>query len=558
MVRKMQTATVVLAIILLLSTATAQEVVIDDSVPKNESVPLSNPPVLWRYRKTPAAIQRAFLTSPSSTRNTAWTALRDLESYLVGLEEAVAMDQTLVAGNVETATCNGPTAWSYRVQAYLRARLLPTIETGCVTERKDSPQNRAPDLAILHKALADASKNPWPVAHVVGEFSFNTTDQLCKLRRQAAVRVGDHWFLHAQLVNESLGAGGRGPRRLLSEHVRASAERGSFASLRVFLSADRPPDGDQTPSAGSTAFEWLPGPPAAGGVLGVPELEGNPALREALERAAADAEQANDATQHSNIAILALPLLLSLVPAALFADVNTLGLFVYAGLTDVLTAVPLAIKGAELLIIAANDHRAQAALYTGARSPGAAFAELFVATCRPATPHVSTGAVFLGTAAVAIVAGVVAELLARRYMRRRKPSVAYAPLGPAGAGLLQQGAAGGVRAAPHFGHPAGCACACHAHNHPHAHARAYTHGQLTHRSVAPMQPAPYPMAPAYPDVESIAVDMDYRDDYDSRPQLGREYEGGGHNIGTDLDYRDDYDSRPQLERAVDDGESTFR
>ncbi len=164
-----------------------------------------------------------------------------------------------------------------------------------------------------------------------------------------------------------------------------------------------------------------------------------------------DAEHANDAVQKSNMAILLLPLMMNLVPVALFADVNTLGMIVYTALTDVLTAVPLAIKGWELLDISANSHTVAASYYTGEMGPGEnAIAELFIAKCHTFERRVGIGISFIVVAVVFMIFGVSFELFAKRYMRRRRPYAPYQPVGP-GAMLLQQGVTAAARVGPRGG-----------------------------------------------------------------------------------------------------------
>ena len=56
----------------------------------------------------------------------------------------------------------------------------------------------------------------------------------------------------------------------------------------------------------------------------------------------------------SNIAMLSLPLVMALIPISLFQEVSTAATALYVLLRDVLVAVPLLIKGIELVIVSRN------------------------------------------------------------------------------------------------------------------------------------------------------------------------------------------------------------
>lgn len=94
----------------------------------------------------------------------------------------------------------------------------------------------------------------------------------------------------------------------------------------------------------STAFERWGGRVSLSAVHNLPE-EDSPALLLALGKSDVAAGQAEDALTPSNIGILALPMALNIIPFAIFADVSSVGLFVYTIMTDILTCVPFIIKG---------------------------------------------------------------------------------------------------------------------------------------------------------------------------------------------------------------------
>lgn len=69
------------------------------------------------------------------------------------------------------------------------------------------------------------------------------------------------------------------------------------------------------------------------------------AFRENLVRI----DQAVDSVTLSNIAILSLPLIMTLVPVAFIADVSNMGMLMYVLITDVFSTIPSLVKGIELI-----------------------------------------------------------------------------------------------------------------------------------------------------------------------------------------------------------------
>lgn len=83
----------------------------------------------------------------------------------------------------------------------------------------------------------------------------------------------------------------------------------------------------------------------------------NLALQRALQRGEHQTQQTNDAKKPSNIANFVFPLVMNVVTVSVIAEVSTIGILPYTLLTGVLTAVPVAIKGVELLLIGNRSNR---------------------------------------------------------------------------------------------------------------------------------------------------------------------------------------------------------
>ncbi len=129
-----------------------------------------------------------------------------------------------------------------------------------------------------------------------------------------------------------------------------------------------------------------------------------------------DEDKAKDSLTPSNIALLALPLVLSLVPVALIADVDSTGIFVYTVFTDVLTAVPFIIKGFELMSISSRGTEVEQTWVQGGTGDTILFLEMTWTKCTIQARAV--GIVFVSIGFSFLVFGIVAEIVALRFRRK--------------------------------------------------------------------------------------------------------------------------------------------
>lgn len=148
--------------------------------------------------------------------------------------------------------------------------------------------------------------------------------------------------------------------------------------------------------------------------------EDNFALRDALQKSSYSIHRATDTLVRSNLAILFLPIGLTVVPIALFTDVSTVFLLLYALLTDVLTALPLMIKGIELIQISKERHTSVVTRVSSALNGTASEisrGEIWTASCR-STERVNTiGVAFVIIAVVLMIVGLLAEVGAQAYKK---------------------------------------------------------------------------------------------------------------------------------------------
>lgn len=128
-------------------------------------------------------------------------------------------------------------------------------------------------------------------------------------------------------------------------------------------------------------------------------------------------QRARDAITASNIAILALPMAMNLIPMAFVADFATFGTLVYVLLTDIISTLPIFLKGIELVLLRKPQKSLTSVYFAGDEK--LAMLEIWNAKCQAAFIYGSAGTAFIATATIAMIAGVLLELWALRLMKRR-------------------------------------------------------------------------------------------------------------------------------------------
>lgn len=152
----------------------------------------------------------------------------------------------------------------------------------------------------------------------------------------------------------------------------------------------------------------------------MPLLE-NPAVRSALGRTRDSEEQALDSTKGSNVAILVLSAMLTLVPVAAFADVSWLVTEAYAVFTELLACVPLGIKGVELILLSLRKQTAAVSWVYGMETDkDIGIVETWAAQCIPIKSTFITRLLFLFAALGAILVGAGLEIHMRNRLYRKK------------------------------------------------------------------------------------------------------------------------------------------
>lgn len=266
------------------------------------------------------------------------------------------------------------------------------------------------------------------------------------LRRNAASGRGQ-WYLKVGVTNE--------PetlflpflqRQYVLEHIRASVtgSRPVFerpANTSAFI--NRLPRGAK--EAVTTSVGLYGGKPTPSQFYAIPEDE-IVSYRDAYLKMEKDVDVSAESMLPSNIVILAMPIVLNFLPVALISGVGTLGVLLYVLVTDILTALPLAIKGFELLATASKVHVSANSFLLGHPVLGDAISEHWIARCQTNDRFRINGIIFLCCALFAIVLGISLELIAAKVVKHQKEN----PLYPSKGDLYML--------------KSGCAhCQCHAH-----------------------------------------------------------------------------------------------
>lgn len=387
--------------------------------------------------------------------------IRDLLKHIEYIDRAILQatkeankdpnDKTEKSDQEPPTSCNHRNdGWNEDLKKYFEHRKWAELNADCVsdvygagakdgvpilkTKEKGISKEEAYDVVVRHAKAADgiaadAIKNAgltndpdWKKAKHVEperafEFKYDDGTQECTYDYAAFIREKGQWYVAERITNSvSKLARHAGKRKYLFEYI-----DGNGKSLQVGV-----PKGNNT--INGTTIQLTSSGFVTASEFGRIFPESNPAVQSAISEGEHATQQAQDATTASNIAILALPLMLNIVPVALIAETNNLGMLLYTLLTDVLTAVPLAIKGVEVLTIGKTQRYSVVTRFTGgnleAEDPEIAdnkAGEVWAARCSSADKFTARGVVFLTVALTFMIVGIILEFAARKWKRRKGP-----------------------------------------------------------------------------------------------------------------------------------------
>lgn len=332
--------------------------------------------------------------------------------------------------------------WLNSVQTYFGNRGWAEPDLECVTElhgvavsNSESPLHslntifdemriRGQTLDGLAKNISDHVLGNWTDPHVVYDTRYNKLSQQCTLHNVGAVRVNGSWHIITSITNTAKEQQLPNFQRQFLIEFQRVGEGGKFVKPLVMRLPERPKDGKEriTFENVTTSLSSWRGTAGSSFFIGT-FPEDNLAVLDALDATDLHVQQAEDAMTPSSIAILVLPLFLNLVPISLLTEVSTIFTLVYVLFSDILTVVPLMIKGGELIHIGQIRERATVLRFSssldGSLSETAA-SELWAAECRANENVRVTGIVFLALGATCMIIGITFEVISRSYVKQRK------------------------------------------------------------------------------------------------------------------------------------------
>eukprot|EP00178_Gracilaria_changii_P025453 TRINITY_DN78410_c0_g1_i1.p1 TRINITY_DN78410_c0_g1~~TRINITY_DN78410_c0_g1_i1.p1 ORF type:complete len:509 (-),score=47.18 TRINITY_DN78410_c0_g1_i1:330-1856(-) len=144
----------------------------------------------------------------------------------------------------------------------------------------------------------------------------------------------------------------------------------------------------------------------------------NVGLKAALAKGDNFAQQIEDVILASNTAILAFPLVLNLVPVSLVTRCDKWKLLTYVLLSDVLTVLPMLIKGIELWSIGNARFTEVVTRIGDTFAEETIAAEMWIASCRVNHNARTIGIIFMTASSLALVVGIVLEVIAKSLTSR--------------------------------------------------------------------------------------------------------------------------------------------
>lgn len=154
-------------------------------------------------------------------------------------------------------------------------------------------------------------------------------------------------------------------------------------------------------------------------------LQDSAAIEMALQNGDFKMEKVEESDSFSSLSILLLPIVLALLPIALFQDAKVIATVLYAVVTDVVSVLPIAIKGVELVVYGSQHHYAFNSNMYGTRNGSLSSAEDTCAAECDMKPFVrQKGIGLLTLACTAMTIGIVLGVTVRRCAAKRRKELA--------------------------------------------------------------------------------------------------------------------------------------
>lgn len=312
---------------------------------------------------------------------------------------------------------------------------LPPIQSHCLTR---VVQARAPArVTTSHlraftehlaagarwlSAIARAGSGPferiiasWP--SVVGDVSASYLDDVykCHVWGVVGVRARGHWGVHVKMTNADVYTTmSEGGRQYLREIIGLD-RRGRLGAMRV--SAWRE-GGIRVNDTTTTLAHWG-GRPQVSEFFQLP-VRDTPALKQILDVRSKDRDLVQDTVFGSNVAILALPIFMTLIPVSAVDYVDKPLVVLYAMITDVFSTLPLLVKGIELLVLRDVEGCESWVQGVEAEDPqSTAIIETWCASCAARASFRRYGYAFVASALFFMMVGLTTEWVVRQRVEFR-------------------------------------------------------------------------------------------------------------------------------------------
>lgn len=338
-----------------------------------------------------------------------------------------------------TDACNLPTNLGWRKRAIKTTRnfQIGFMDETCFTslnirdavESKELPYS---DLStartIMHEAHTALYKASFDAVGILARDNKNWSDrnapyrladipqrrseQTCSIEALSGYRVQGTWYLRSIVTNKPVSQ--VMPQKFRQFVIEWVPSEGNEALRMIHFNFSR--EGEECLVNSSTIFNQWAG-------RGQKSAEGYDfesrvtAISAAYRQNLISVDIASDSVTVSNIAILALPMTMNIIPVAFVAELTFLGMFAYVVVTDIFSTVPFFVKGIELIQSSNPREEVVVAFHGGNKTLGSM--ELFSAVCRGKETFRVTGIVFVVFATFAMFFGVAFEIWAYRLMRHR-------------------------------------------------------------------------------------------------------------------------------------------
>ncbi len=257
--------------------------------------------------------------------------------------------------------CNQKMAFAESAfQSKLETLGLPPVPVKtCITELKiDLDNDQQDDLWRNRWELIAASKMAgraavselklihWSDAYTHANFTYADHIHRCEVLHNVGIRVRGEWGVMISVTQHPISLL-REDRRREYQTEYLTFQDGKVGNILLSL-PNLDHSGRYVNDTTTTRENWS-GKPSASIFRTVKPLGDNPALSTLLRSKQEWREQVQDSRTPSNIAILVLSCLIALVPISLFTEASMFIIILYAVATDIISCVPLIIKGVELM-----------------------------------------------------------------------------------------------------------------------------------------------------------------------------------------------------------------